>query len=176
MSWPDIVIAIVLGLGAISGFRRGLIGELSGIVALGAAIAAGFGYTGRFDPWVADRTHLGAGSAHVVGILCFALVAYAIVIALGAVLSRIAKLPIIGLANAAGGAAIGLCKSLVFVWVALYVALFFPLPPDLREQLHASLFVALIESPNKPLDDHVRDSLPDFAKPLSGSLFDHHRV
>jgi len=176
VTWPDILIAIVLGLGAISGFRRGLVGELSGIVALAAAIAAGFSYTGSFDAWVAGRTHLGPGSAHVVGIALFALLAYAIVLAIGAVLSRIAKLPIIGLANAAGGAAIGLCKSVLFIWVALYVALFFPLSSDLREQLHKSLFIAAIEAPNKQLDDHVRDSLPNFAKPMSGSLFDHHRV
>ena len=104
MSWLDILIAIVLGLGTFAGFRRGLIGELSGIVALGAAVVAAFNYPGTFDPWVAGRTHLGSGSAHVVGMFCFGLIAYAIILVVGSVLSGIAKLPILGLLNAAGGA------------------------------------------------------------------------
>ncbi len=176
MAWPDIVIAIVLGLGTLAGLRRGFIGELSGIVALGAAVVAAFSYGGGLDAWVRGRTHLGLGSAHVVGMVLFGLIAYAIVLAIGLVLSGFAKLPILNLVNALGGGAVGFLKSLLFLWIALYVALFFPLSPDLRKDLHESYLVTLIETPNKQLDAHMRDSLPDYVRPLSGSLFDRHRV
>jgi uncharacterized membrane protein required for colicin V production len=106
----------------------------------------------------------------------FGLIAYAIVLAIGLVLSGFAKLPILNIANAVGGGAIGFLKSLLFLWIALYVALFFPLSPDLRKDLHESSLVTLIETPNKGLDAHMRDSLPDYVRPLSGSLFDRHRV
>ncbi len=176
MTWPDIVIAIVLGLGTLAGLRRGLIGELSGIVAMGAAVVAAFSYGGGLDAWVRGRTHLGTGSAHVVGMVLFGLIAYAIVLAIGLVLSGVAKLPIVNIANALGGAAIGFCKSLLFLWIALYVALFFPLSADLRKDLHDSTLVTLIETPNKQLDAHMRDSLPDAVRPFAGSIFDRHRV
>jgi uncharacterized membrane protein required for colicin V production len=176
VSWPDIVIAIVLLLGTLSGLRRGLVGELTGIVALGAAIVAAFTYSGALDALVAQRTHLGAGSAHMVAMVIFGLIAYAIVLALGLVLSGFAKLPLLNIVNGIGGAGVGLLKSLLFVWVVLYVALFFPLSHDVRDDLHHSYLVALIQAPNARLDDRLQAGLPPYVRPFAGSLFDRHKV
>jgi membrane protein required for colicin V production len=176
LAWPDVVIAIVLGLGAFSGFRRGLVNELTGAVAFAAAIAAAFFYTGVLDAPVAARTHLGPGSAHVVAMILFALIAYAIVLLLGLVLSGFAKLPVINIANGLGGAAVGFLKALLFAWIAIYVALFFPLSPDLRRDLHNSVLVALITRPNSGLDDHVESTLPGYVKPFTGGLFEKHHT
>lgn len=176
VGWPDAVVSIVLGLGAFMGFRRGLIGELMGTLALAAGVVAAICYSGGLDGAVEGITHLKAGSAHIVGMFAFALVAYLLVMALGLVLSNVAKLPLINLVNGIGGACVGLLKALLFVWVALYVALFFPLPNDLHDDLHRSYLVSLIVAPNGRLDDGMRDRLPDYVRPFADALFDRHHV
>jgi uncharacterized membrane protein required for colicin V production len=176
MAWPDIVIAVALVLGTFSGLRRGLLGELTGTVALAAAILAAFTYSGGLDAWVKHRTHLEPGSAHIVAMVVFGLIAYAIVLAIGLVLSGFAKLPLLNVVNAVGGAGVGLVKSLLFVWIALYVALFFPLSRDLRADLHRSSLVALIEAPNVNVDGHLQASLPPYVRPFAVSLFDRHKI
>jgi membrane protein required for colicin V production len=176
MAWPDLAIGLVAAVGVWQGWRRGLISELTGTVAFAAAIAAAFVYPGMWDGFFAALTHLGPGSSHVVAMIVFAGVAYALVFALGALLGTIAKLPVIGTANGALGGVVGLVKTTVFVWAVLYVALFFPLSRDLRDDLHHSWLVAMLEQPNAKLDGTLRSSLPWFVRPFSESLFARHRV
>jgi membrane protein required for colicin V production len=176
MAWPDTVALLVLIFGALRGWRVGLVGELTGMVALAAAVVAGFTYPGIWDGAVHERTNLAPGSAHVVGLIAYALAAYGIVFLAGSLLGRIAKLPIIGTLNAALGAAIGLVKMTILLWAVLYIALFFPIPSDLRRGLHDSHAVALLQSPNARIDDTLRSTLPPVVQPYSSDLFARHRV
>jgi uncharacterized membrane protein required for colicin V production len=176
MGWPDIAIGCLVLFGAWRGWRRGLIRELTGIVALGAGVTAAFSYPGMWDDAVAAHTHLGSGPAHVVGLLCYAGLAYGIVSATGRVFGRVARLPVIGTANAGLGAIVGIAQASVLLWGALYVALFFPLPPDLRDDLHHSQLVAFLQEPNQHLDETLRSSLPPFVRPYTEEMFAHHRV
>ena len=66
LAWPDIIIAAIVALGALRGFRRGFVAELSGAIALFVAIVAAFRYQGDWDASIAGTLHLGPGSAHVV--------------------------------------------------------------------------------------------------------------
>jgi membrane protein required for colicin V production len=175
-AWPDLLIAGILLVGAVKGFRRGLVSELSGAVALVVALIAAFRYPGTWDPAVAAVTHLGPGSAHIVAMALFACAAYAIVVALALLLRPIVRLPLMGTANALLGACIGAAKAAVLVWALLYVALFFPLSRDLRADLHRSTLVGVLTLPNAQLDDTMRASLPWYVRPFAGSLFSRHRV
>ena len=174
--WPDLLIVAVVLLGTLKGFKRGFVSELSGAIALVAAVVGAFLYGGQWDAWVAGTVHLGPGSAHVVAMSAFALVCYGIVAAIGIALGTVAKLPLIGIANALLGAAVGAAKAVVLLWAVLYVALFFPLTRDLRADLHRSPLVAVLVSPDDRLDGTIRKSLPLFVRPFSGLLFDRHRV
>jgi hypothetical protein len=58
----------------------------------------------------------------------------------------------------------------------LYVALFFPLPHDLRTDLHNSQLVALVTSENQQIDGLVKNTMPWFIRPLVQPLFARHRV
>jgi membrane protein required for colicin V production len=174
--WPDIVIGLILLLGAFRGFKRGFVAELTGAVGLFAALVAAFVYPGMWDVPLGDATHLGAGSAHVIGMLVFAAIAYGIVLFLGSLLSRVAKLPILGFFNAILGAAVGLGWSALFVWIVLFVALYFPLSKDLRNDLHRSALVQVFEQPNGSIDTYIKKSLPWFVKPFSNGIFGRHRV
>ena len=146
MTWPDLVIGFIALLFALKGWKRGFV------------------------------VHLGEGSAHVVGMVVFALVVYVALMVISSVLSRIAKLPVIGLGNGLGGALVGVAKSLVGVWVVLYVLLFFPLTRDIRTDFHNSALVAFVTQENPQIDDFLRGTMPWFVRPMVAPLFARHRV
>lgn len=175
-AWPDLALALILLLGTLSGFKRGFVRELAGAVALAFAIAAGFAYRGTWDVWINDRTHMGVASAHITGLLLYAVAAYAIVYALGMALATIAKLPIISTVNALLGAVVGCAKALVLSWAIVFAALFFPLTPTLRDDLHRSRAIAYLQAPNRKIDAALRVALPPFVKPFATELFTRHRV
>lgn len=174
MTWPDVVIAFVALFGALRGFKRGLVRELAGAIALVFAITAAFRYPGIWDAFMRERFHLDFAAAHVVGMLAYATAAYLIVLALGAALSVVAKLPLVGIGNALFGALVGGAKALVVVWALLYVVLLLPLSPSVRADLHRSQLVAILQQPTRRLDTALRSSLPSFLQPIAGSLFAHH--
>ena len=176
LGWPDVALGLVLIFGTLKGFKRGFIGELAGALALAFAIVAGFSYRGTWDAWLLEHANLGVGSAHIVGLALYAIAAYIVVRGIGAALATIAKLPVIGTANALGGAAIGATKTTVALWALVYVALFFPLTAVLRDDMHQSRLVALLETPNRKIVENLRRSLPDFVRPFANDLFDRHRV
>jgi uncharacterized membrane protein required for colicin V production len=176
VTWPDLVIAAIVLLFALKGWKRGFVAEIGGFIALAAALWAAFIYPGTLDPYVRDILHLGEGSAHVVGMAMFAIAVYIVLMLVSATLSRVARLPVIGLGNALGGAAIGVVKAVLGLWVVLYVALFFPLSPDLRGDLHASRLVAYITQDNGRVDALVKGTLPWFVRPFAQPFFNRHRV
>ncbi len=175
-AWPDIVIAAVVLFGLLKGFKRGLVRELTGAVALVFAIAAAMRYPGIWDAFITSHARVAAGNAHIVGMVAYAAAAYAIVLALASVLALVAKLPLLGIGNALAGAIVGAVKGLVLMWVVIYVALFFPLSQPLRDDLHRSSLVGVLQQPNERVDTALRAGLPPFMQPFEGSLFANHRV
>ncbi|HEV2738940.1 MAG TPA: CvpA family protein [Candidatus Elarobacter sp.] len=176
MTWPDLVIGFIALLFALKGWKRGFVAEIGGFIALAVAIWAAIHYPGTFDAFFRDMVHLGEGSAHVVGMVVFALMVYVALMVISSVLSRIAKLPIIGLGNGLGGAFVGVAKSLVGVWVVLYVLLFFPLTRDIRTDFHNSATVAFVTQRNPQIDEFFRGTMPWFVRPMVAPLFARHRV
>jgi len=176
LAWPDLVIITIATIFALKGWKRGFVSELGGAVALFVAILAAFWYNGSLDDLAQTATHLGPGSAHVIGIVTFALAVYLAVMALSFLLNRFAKLPVIGTVNAAGGALVGIAKALVGAWAVLYVVLFFPLAPDLRADFHRSTLAAIVTEPNAQFDPMLRNAMPWFVRPFTAPLFARHHV
>jgi len=176
VTWPDLVIGAIALIFALKGYKRGFVAEIGGFIALAAAIWAALRYPGTLDDFAKTTLHVGEGSAHVVGMIAFAMAVYIALLLISMALSRIAKLPVIGVGNGLGGAAVGVAKAVVGVWIVLYVLLFFPLTPDLRDDLHRSQLVAAVTSENGMVDGIVRGSMPWFVRPLVKPIFDRHRV
>jgi len=176
LAWPDIVIGAVMLLAAYRGFTRGFIAELSGAVALAAALVSPWFYNGSFDSSLGHIAHLGPGSSHVLGMVLTGLIVYAIVIAAASVLNRFAKLPFVNVGNSAAGAVVGFAKGAILFWVILYVALFFPLSRDLRADLHRSHLPAYLTEPDAAIDRVVLATVPWFAKPVLWPYFKRHHV
>lgn len=174
--WPDLVIAAIIAIATLHAARRGFIMELSGPVALFAALLVPWYYGGSFDEAIARAVHIGGGSAHVLGMFVTGLLTFAIIMAAAFLLNRFAKLPIFNVANAALGACIGLLKGLVLIWTVLFVALYFPLTPDLRHDLHQSVLAAWITAPNGAIDDALSHFEPPFVGQFIDPIFERHHV
>lgn len=174
-AWPDIAIVILIGLTTFKGFARGFVKELGGLVALIAALIAPWYYNGSADAAIESATKFAAGPAHVVGMALTGIFAYVIVIVIASILNRIAKLPVLGTINAIAGAIVGFVKGAVFLWVVLFLALFFPLTPQIRTTLHQSHLVPLLAQFNGFVDVAIANSVPSFARPyLLPFLSGHH--
>lgn len=176
LAWPDLIIGGITVFFAIRGFGKGFVSELAGAVAVFVAVVAAFQYNGAFDGIVTTLTGLTHGSAHAVGLLAFAIMAYAFVMLIAWLLGRIAHLPAIGLVNGILGAALGACKALFGAFLVLYIVLFFPLPNDLRRDLHRSALVSLVTQPDASVDEAVRGLMPWFVRPLANPFFGRHHV
>jgi hypothetical protein len=120
--------------------------------------------------------HAGPGTAHLAGMIVFALAVYLAITALAWIVGRFAKLPVISLGNSAAGALVGLVKAFIGSWAVLYIALFFPLSPAIRADLHDSTLVSIVTTPNDEADAVMRNALPPFMKSLTEPLFTTHRV
>jgi uncharacterized membrane protein required for colicin V production len=175
-TWPDIVIGGLALIFALKGWKRGFVSELSGAVAVGAAIVAAVRYPGTLDNLALRFAHASPGASHIVGMVIFALAVYLAVMAAAWIFGRFAKLPVISLGNSAGGALVGLAKALVGAWAVLYVALFFPLTHDVRSDLRHSTLASIVTQPNARFDAVMRGALPSFAKPFTDPVFVNHHV
>lgn len=174
MAWPDILIALIVALTTFKGFGRGFVKELAGAVALFLALLTPWFYNGSLDKTIDGITHVGPGSAHVIGMVLTGVATYAILIALSFVLDKIARLPILGIGNAILGAVVGFAKGAIFCWVILYVALFFALTPDIRAALHQSRAVAILTQYDDAIDADLKKTIPWFARPFVNPFFWRH--
>lgn len=176
LDWVDIVIVAIVIIASVKGFLRGFVSELGGAVALAASLITPWYYNGAFDPWLTSQVHIEQGSAHVVGMFLTGFITYFIVLGIAWVLNRFAKLPILNIGNSAGGAIIGFLKGAFLIWLALYIALFFPLTPDIRKDLHESRFASSFTQPNNTVDSAVEATIPWFARPFLNPFFKRHHV
>jgi uncharacterized membrane protein required for colicin V production len=175
-AWPDIAIFIVLAIATYKGYRRGFVSELGGAVAVTAALVTPWFYNGALDGQIEALTKLGPGSAHVVGMFATGLFTYVVLLIVARLLGAIAKLPILGFGNALGGAAIGFAKGAILLWLVLFIALFFPLSPDIRADLRQSRFAPYLLSYDSPVEDALLSTIPWFARPFTMPYFKRHRL
>ena len=175
-AWPDIIIVAILAIAALKGYSRGFVSELGGAVAVTAGLVTPWFYNGSFDSQIEGVTKLGPGSAHVVGMFATGLVTYVVILIVARLLGAIAKLPVLGIGNAIGGALIGFIKGAVLLWLVLFVALFFPLSPDIRAGLHDSRFAPYFVTYDGPIDDAILSTIPWFARPFVMPYFRRHHL
>ncbi len=176
VAWPDVVIFIVLAIATYKGYSRGFVSELGGAVAVTAALVTPWFYNGSLDSQIEAITNLGPGSAHVIGMFGTGLLTYVAILIVARVLGAVAKLPVLGLGNALGGAFVGLAKGAILLWLVLFIALFFPLSPDIRDGLHQSRLAPYLVTYDALIDDAVLSTIPWFARPFVLPYFRRHHL
>ena len=172
--WPDAVIVLVLAIATIKGFSRGFVAELGGFAALAAAIVAPWYYNGAIDGRIAEYSKLDPGQAHIAGMILTAIFAYVVVLAAASFLQRIARLPVLGTGNALAGAVVGAAKGAFLIWLVLFIALLFPLTPQLRDSLKDARLVGYFTSFDDPAARAIESVVPSFLRPLVDPIFAHH--
>jgi uncharacterized membrane protein required for colicin V production len=176
VAWPDVVIVIVLGIATYKGYSRGFVSELGGAIAVTAALVTPWFYDGAVDSQIEGITKLGPGSAHVIGMFGTGLLTYVVLLFVARVLGTIAKLPVLGIGNALGGAFVGFFKGAILLWLVLFISLFFPLSPDIRDGLHQSRLAPSLVTYDAPIDDAILSTVPWFARPFVLPYFKRHHL
>jgi uncharacterized membrane protein required for colicin V production len=176
IAWPDVVIVVVLAIATLKGWSRGFVSELGGALAVTGALVTPWLYNGSFDPQIQAVTKLGPGSAHVLGMFATGLLTYLVIVTIARLLGTIAKLPVLGLGNALGGAVIGFAKGAILLWLVLFIALFFPLSRDIRADLHQSQLAPYLVQYDPRIDDALLSTIPWFARPFVTPYFRRHHV
>jgi membrane protein required for colicin V production len=120
MNWLDIVIIVILAISAFSGLKVGLIKVLFGVV----GIIVGILLAGRFSDSLAGVLTFIDPQWAKIAAFAIILVAVLIVAAiLGAVLSKLISLVLLGWVNRLGGAVLGVvvgalfCGAILAIWV-----------------------------------------------------------
>ena len=158
------------------GYSRGFVSELGGAVAVTAALATPWFYNGSFDAQIGRLFKVGPGSAHVIGMFATGILTYVFILIVARALGTVAKLPLLGLGNAIGGAIVGFAKGAILLWLLLFVALFFPLSADIRASLDRSRLAPYLVIYDAQIDDALLSRIPWFARPFVMPYFKRHHL
>lgn len=110
MNTIDIVFGIILILGAIQGFKKGLFVELASLVGLIAGIFGAIYFSHFVGDWLAEKT---SWSEQAINLTAFAITFIIIVFAIsmaGKLLTKIADFAMLGIVNKIAGAAFAVLK------------------------------------------------------------------
>ena len=106
MNWLDIVLAIILILAAIDGYRKGIILQTAGIIGLLLGIILGI----RFSTALAGWLNLGAAFAPILSFVIILLVTILAMWIVGNVVRKVFRLTGFGIVDRVGGIALGIIK------------------------------------------------------------------
>jgi uncharacterized membrane protein required for colicin V production len=128
MNIYDLVVLVILVLLGVRGLRRGLIGELVGLVAFAAALALAFRYDGALGALL--HRHVGSLTPTEARIVAFLVIVVAVGVAArlagGQLSGLIKRIPLVGTANRLGGLLVGLVLGCLAVWLVTGALLLVP--------------------------------------------------
>lgn len=164
----DLLLLAVLAFTIIRGAFRGLVREVLGVVAVGAALlVAGLLYQPAGDTFatVIDDDNIRAGTAYI---LTFGVVVVVFALAGWFVDSLIKRVPDLGPLNQAGGLVFGGFKGILLVSVLILSLRWFPNMADtLDASALAHVFEPLVDTLADRVDQVVEENLPDVVAPLT---------
>jgi len=110
MNTIDIVFGIILILGAVQGFKKGLFVELASLIGLIAGIFGAIYFSHFVGDWLAEKTSWGE---QIINLTAFAITFVIIIIAVsmaGKLLTKIANFAMLGIVNKIAGAVFSVLK------------------------------------------------------------------
>ncbi len=176
MNWVDALVALTLLAAFWGGFRNGLVREVIGLAAVVLAWFAATAFVAGAADWIGAQWGLAPAVSRVAGFWAVFLAAFVLVRALGWLLEKITKLPVISIASGLGGGVVASIKALVLLWAILFVALFFKMDPQVRAALRSSPSATLIESFDAPVVAAIDAALPKVTRPVWHVVMHNHRL
>ncbi len=142
MGWIDLAVIALLAVAVFVGFRKGLVQEIVGIIALAAAFVAAVLLHRAAALWVRSLVRaVPAEAAPTVGFLAVFLTVFLAITVAGWLLSKLIKATPLDLADKVGGMAVGLAKGALIISVLLLLLAMVPLPKEASERLDRSAAV-----------------------------------
>lgn len=121
MHWIDIVILILIGVSAISGFFKGFILSVASLAGFVLGIFLSLRYAAPVEELLKSATGSDAPYLHIAAfLLCFAVVA-AVIFLLGKVVEKVIKNAELGFLNRLAGAGFCIIKVLVFFVILFHL-------------------------------------------------------
>lgn len=166
MNLLDGIIIIAAVLGAFWGFKNGFIKAILGFVAIGAAVWAGFKFSGLLEKTVADSNLVSEEWIPYASIVFTVILVYLVIKLIARIFTGLVKAVGLGLFNRLGGAVFGIMINMLLLSAILSYLIpfmnpetaieskFFPLLNQLAEMLGAN-----IDLLKKPLNDELIEQL-----------------
>ena len=123
MNYLDWFFVIILGSGAIWGFRKGLIKAFFGFIAIGLAIWIGIKYSGLMERILADLDLIPVGAIHISALIITILLIYLGVNLTAKILHKITHTIGLGIFNRLGGTLFGLLINILILSALIYYVL-----------------------------------------------------
>ena len=176
MNWVDALVALTLGVAFWGGYRSGVVRELIGLAAIVLAWVLAGAFAGPFSDSLGAQLGTSVAVAHLIGFWLLFLVVFAAVRAAGWLLERATSLPIIKVVSGVGGGVVAAAKAVLLLWLILFVALFFPIAPDVRAAMRASPSARTIDALDAPAYAMLEGALPKPVRVVASSILKHHRL
>ena len=176
MNWVDALVLLTFGVAFWGGYRAGVVREVIGLASIVVAwVLAGL-FAGPFSDSLGVALGVSVAIAHLIGFWLLFLIVFAGVRALGWFLERAAALPIIKVVSGVGGGVVAAAKAALLLWLILFIALFFPISPDVRAAMRASPTARAIDSLDTPAYAMLEGALPKTVRIVAASILKHHRL
>lgn len=176
MNWVDALVFLTLAVAFWGGYRAGVVRELIGLAAIVLAWVLAGAFAGPFADSLGVQLGVSVSVAHLIGFWLLFLVVFAAVRAAGWLLERLATLPIVKVVSGIGGGVVASTKSVLLLWFLLFVALFFPISPDVRSAMRASPSARAIDALDAPAYSMLEAALPRRVRVVASSFLKHHRL
>jgi membrane protein required for colicin V production len=121
MNYVDIVLGILLILSAISGFSKGFVEELAGLVALILGILAAIYFSDIVGQFLTNTFHFTFKYLHIVAFIVTFILVVILVHIIGSVVNKMVKAISLGFLNRLAGLAFGAVKGALILSVLLVV-------------------------------------------------------
>jgi uncharacterized membrane protein required for colicin V production len=176
MTWADGLLALTLAVAFWGGYRSGVVREAVGMLAIILAWVLAGAFAGTMGPTFETHFGLSTASAHLVAFWLLFLFVFGAARAFGWVLERMTAQPVLRVASGIGGGFVACAKAVLALWLILFIALFFPIAPDVRATLARSPGVVAIEALDKPAYAMLSEALPRRTRPLVRLFLDRHHL
>ena len=176
MNWVDALVFLTLAVAFWGGYRAGVVRELIGLAAIVIAWVLAGAFAGPFSDALGVQLGVSVSVAHLIGFWLLFLVVFAAVRAGGWLLEKFASLPIVKVVSGIGGGIVAAAKSVLLLWFLLFVALFFPMSPEVRTAMRSSPSARAIDSLDTPAYAMLESALPRSVRVVASSILKHHRL
>jgi uncharacterized membrane protein required for colicin V production len=122
----DIAVLVIIGVNLIIGLRRGLSGELAGLIGTIAAFGIGAHFLSPFGAWLNNHTRLGERPAQALAFISVAVGVIIVMILLRLLLGKLMKISFEPTIDKIGGFASGLVRSCILVLIIVVSVLMCP--------------------------------------------------